>query len=124
MEGIGYNVLKVTNKLFELKGIPFGVRNASGMVEAFNDEVIDEIYCQHLGVDEVDDYESFIYVIEDGVAFHIGVPKKHLGEKPVWRDIFNAPEYIMTLVIDNKPQIITEEAVILAANLIRIITEN
>lgn len=121
MEGIGYNVLRMKEGIIDLKGIMFGRRNESGFVETFSDEVIDEVYCQYLGVDETIDYQAFIYKLNKGLAFHIGVPKELLPEKPVWRDIMRAERFVMTMLIDDKPQVFNEEGLIVAFNLINTI---
>ena len=115
---IAFNVLKVKKGMMAMEGLPFGIQDGQGRFEALSEDVINELYNQQLEVDDSEDATFFNYGLDDKNSFlHIGVPSSELNGG-TWRDIFKSNLYVITLIIEGKPQLITTDVVVMIHNII------
>lgn len=115
---IGYSVLRVKSGFFSVMNIPFGRRTANGKIESLSNEYIDEIYSQYLEIDSIDEAKSYAYQ-ENGYMFHI-MTDGNMPDGAKWSDVFSGDSFIITMIVDGKPMVMTAEVVVRIQNIIKV----
>lgn len=121
-EAIGYSVIIFEKGYFRTMNIPFAIRTESGHIESLSADKIDEIYCQILKVDTVDDISTFYYGRNSEYKLHISVPKKLVShyERPLWEDIFGSELLVVTIMSEDKPQVANVDTVLDVVNTVNV----
>lgn len=121
-EAIGYNILKVKLGMFDMVGVPFGIRNENGQVDSLAVKAVDEIYRSIMEVEEDDGIQYYTYELSEGFALHVGVPEI-LVTGNTWKDIFSTEMILISLTNDGQPMIMDGKVIILIQNIITKMTK-
>lgn len=116
-EAVGYSILQIKEGMFDVQGVPFGVKGADGMITSYSVKAVDDIYRQMMEVDEDENISYFNYPLGKDYQLNVGVPTKYIKDAK-WKTIFESPMVLVALQHQNNPMLLDMKMIMIIHNII------